>query len=355
MKTRIGLFFGGASPEHDVSIRSAKEIYQAFDKEKYDILPIKIDFDGKWYLLSERTFLEHSSHKDYSFDLATSNQRIYSFDVLQNQIDVAFPIIHGRFGEDGCIQGVFELLSIPYVGPDVLASSLSMDKALSKQVISAAGIHTARCVSYHIWEEVDQSRFADYAYPLFVKPSKTGSSIGITRVDTEQEIDEAINYAFSFDDKIVIEEGVSGIEIEVSILGGKTPLVSVPGRIIPKSAYYSHENKIDPEGASFEIPLNVSPLITEKIQACALACYKALNCEGMARIDLFLKEDNEIVFNEANTLPGFTQSSLFPILFKATGISYDRLLDALVEHAFERSERRRLFQTKVEASHATVQ
>lgn len=340
MKTRIGLLFGGVSTEHEVSLRSARCIYEAFDHSQYEIIPIGIDRLGRWHFLDKEQFLLSTQAKELSFGEVVAMGHVPAVKEVAQSIDVVFPIIHGKHGEDGALQGLLTLLNIPYVGPDILSSSIAMDKDMSKRVVQSCGISVARYVSFRSWNEIDPSLWSDFSFPLFVKPARTGSSIGVSRISSQEEIETAIDKAFQYDDKIVIEEGIDGLELEVSVLGNETIEVSCPGRVVPKDSYYSFENKCTHDGASFEIPAHLDRETSERVMETAKKAYKALDCEGMARIDLFLGRDGTIYFNEANTLPGFTPSSLYPILWEASGKSYGALLSSLVDLAQKRHARK---------------
>jgi len=264
---------------------------------------------------------------------------------LQNplRLDVIFPILHGTYGEDGTVQGLLKLANIPFVGPGVLSSAMAMDKDVTKRLLRDAKIPVARFTLLHAY---DRERY-DFSYlvsqvglPFFVKPANLGSSVGISKVKTENDFQEALDKAFSYDHKVLVEEFIEGREIECAVLGNENPIASLPGEVIPQHEFYSYEAKyLDEEGAKFEIPVSLAFGITEKIQELAIETYRTLCCEGMARIDFFLKADGSIYVNEINTIPGFTKISMYPKLWMASGISYSKLLDSLIELALERHKK----------------
>lgn len=298
-KIKLGLIYGGKSGEHEVSCRSAESIYQKLDKSKYLVTKILIDKSGK-----------------------------FDFELFKKQ-DVFFPIIHGTFGEDGSLQGMLEMLDKPYVGAGVLGSAVGMDKEVMKKLFVVADIpHTNNLNGNPV------------SYPVFVKPASLGSSVGVSKADNKKELDKAIKKTFRFDTKIIMEEMVEGREIEVAVMGNEKLEVSLPGEVIPKDRFYSYEEKYD-ENSQTElvIPAKLSKKQIKEVQDLAKKAYKALYCEGMARVDMFMKKDGSLVINEINTLPGFTSISMFPKLFEVSGIPYSKLLDRLVELAFERKAR----------------
>ncbi|MEK7583492.1 MAG: D-alanine--D-alanine ligase family protein [Patescibacteria group bacterium] len=302
-KIRVGVICGGKSPEHEISLMSARNVIEAFDTKKFEVREIKIDKDGSWEI----------PHK--------------------GDIDVAFPVLHGPYGEDGTIQGMLEMLDIPYVGAGVLGSAIGMDKEVTKRLLNEAGIRNARFAVLHPGEKFD----LDFGWPLFVKPARAGSSVGVSKVKNPIELLAGIELAFRYDSKILIEEYIEGDEIECSVLGNDRPEASVPGRIIPRHEFYSYEAKyLDPNGAELEIPAKISTELTEQVKQIAIKTYRALYLEGMARIDMRIRGGSEIFINEANTIPGFTNISMYPKLWQASGLSYTGLLTRLVELALER-------------------
>ena len=339
MKTRIGLLFGGVSTEHEVSLRSARSIYEAFDHSQFEVLPIGVDKKGGWHFFDRDTFLTYSQRNEIPHIIDEEGSQVPAVKEMRQAIDVIFPIIHGKHGEDGALQGLLTILNVPYVGPDVLSSAVSMDKDFSKQIVQKSGITVTKYIVLRSWDTIDENAWKEFAFPLFVKPARTGSSVGVSCVHSNEEAKEAIHRAFTYDDKVVVEEGIDGIELEVSVLGNETIEVSVPGRILPSDSYYSYNNKVN-DGALFEIPAQISEADRKRVQSVAREAYRALNCEGMARIDLFLGSNGEVYFNEANTLPGFTATSLYPMLWKASGKPYTQLLTELIALAKQRHARK---------------
>lgn len=303
-KIRVGLVFGGRSGEHEVSIKSANNIFEALDKNKYEVTKIFVDKNNHWD------------------------------NVTFENIDVVFPIIHGTYGEDGCFQGMFEIMDKAYVGPGVLGSAVGMDKDVMKRLLLQADIPVT---NFQIIK--NSQKPAVEKYPVFVKPVNMGSSVGISKVNNKEQLDTAIKLAFEYDTKVIIEEEVVGEEIEVSVLGNDNPMASVPGRIKPTHDFYDYEAKyIDASGAEPGIPAKLSPSKTKEIQELAIKTYKVLECSGMARVDMFLTPTGKIIINEINTLPGFTNISMYPKLWNASGISYPKLLDKLIQLAIEKKK-----------------
>jgi len=362
-KIRVGVIFGGKSAEHEVSLQSARNIIEAIDKNKYEVVLIGMDRKGRWYLSeSSRYLLEEDDPK--LIRLADANEEVglipgeESNQLLNistheriGRIDVVFPVLHGPYGEDGTVQGLLKLANIPFVGADVLGSAIGMDKDVMKRLFRDAGIPTAKFLVFHRssrgaidFEEVTNQ----LGSPVFIKPANLGSSVGISKVKDKDEFDKAVQLAFEYDSKILIEEYIEGREIECSVLGNEEPIASLPGEVLPQHEFYSYEAKyIDEKGAVLKIPVKLPKDVTEQIQDYALKAFKVLCCEGMARVDLFLKGDNEIFVNEVNTIPGFTQISMYPKLWEVSGLSYTELIDRLIQLAMERFERDRKLKTSL--------
>jgi D-alanine-D-alanine ligase len=353
-KIRVGILFGGRSAEHEVSLQSAKNIVDAIDTSKYEILLIGIDKKGRWYLDEESRFLLPTTQSGLP-KLPETGENLALVPGRQNEqlvalsghhglgsLDVIFPVLHGPFGEDGTVQGLLKLANIPFVGASVLGSAVGMDKDVMKRLLRDAGIPIARfiAVSRHSSQEIgfDQAR-GQLGLPLFIKPANLGSSVGIHKIKDRQGFERAIHDAFNYDNKILIEECINGREIECSVLGNDKPIASVPGEILPRHEFYSYEAKyLDENGAVLEIPANLRPEISDRIRKLAIKTFCVLCCEGMARIDFFLRNESEIIVNEINTIPGFTRISMYPKLWEATGISYRELIDKLIQLAMERLE-----------------
>jgi D-alanine-D-alanine ligase len=353
-KVRIGVVFGGQSPEHEVSIESARSILQHLDPEKYTVTPIGIDKKGSWHffqreraLLSlERKFLPTFKKNDPYFPLISSplkkGELFFSPCVLRRNFDLFFPIIHGQCGEDGTIQGLFRLANLPFVGSDVLGSSLCMDKTVMKAVLRDAKFPLTRYLCISRYEKFNVEKIIkEFPFPLFVKPANLGSSVGINKAHHEAELLPFIEEAFQYDEKILIEECISGKEIECSVLGNLNPIASLPGEIIPQHEFYSYEAKyLDEKGARFQLPAILSEKKTKEIQNLAIRAFKVLCCEGMARVDFFMQKGEKVILNEINTIPGFTTISLYPKLWEISGLSYSALLDRLIQLAIERYKRK---------------
>lgn len=353
-KIRVGVLFGGKSTEHEISLISAKNVIEAMDKSKYEIFLIAIDKNGEWLLKNGQEYLMHADdpklihlHGDKKqIALVPRRQRkelvSYSEKQLDDslQLDVIFPVLHGIYGEDGTIQGLLKLSNIPFVGASVLSSAVGMDKDVMKRLLRDAKLPIARFMTAHAahfqmkdFHAVSQ----ELGLPFFVKPANSGSSVGIFKVKDETSFMHAVQEAFSYDRKIVFEEYVPGREIECSVLGNEHPIASLPGEVIPLREFYSYEAKyLDAEGARFQIPVSLDPGLTDKIQKMAIDVYRTLCCEGMARVDFFLKPNQELVVNEINTLPGFTKISMYPKLWEVSGISCSELIDRLIYLALDR-------------------
>ncbi|MCR4326488.1 MAG: D-alanine--D-alanine ligase [Candidatus Roizmanbacteria bacterium] len=348
-KIRVCLLFGGRSGEHEVSLQSAKSIYEALDTSKYEVKLVGIDKQGHWLPLNESHYLLHETNpKRISLNAAAVQQKQTLFKPNEptkvTGVDVIFPVMHGTFGEDGSIQGMLELMQVAYVGAGVLGSAVGMDKDVMKRLLHETGIPIARYITIRQHEPF-QGRteiiVQQLGLPLFVKPANLGSSVGITKVHTQDELVPALESAFQFDTKVLVEEFIDGREIECSVLGNENPIASVPGEIIPSHEFYSYEAKyIDEHGAALRIPAQLSKAQIQKIQTMAIQAFKALECEGMARVDFFLTKAGRLSVNEINTIPGFTNISMYPKLWEASGISYAELLDTLIQLALERKNKK---------------
>lgn len=364
-KIRIGVIFGGKSVEHEVSLLSAKNIIEALDKEKYEVVLIGIDKKGEWHLSDAYGFLAHADNPKM-VHLQTPKDQValipkeagrqlvsLTGKTETKALDVAFPVLHGPFGEDGTVQGLLKLAGVPFVGASVLGSAVGMDKDVMKRLLRDAKVPIAKFITLlrrdlKFWSF--ESIVKEVGLPFFVKPANTGSSVGITKVKDQQEYEKAIFHAFEYDSKILIEEFIKGREIECAVLGNDHPIVSLPGEIIPQHEFYSYEAKyIDENGALFKIPVELEPEILSNVQMIALKAYHVLCCEGMARVDFFLKENGEVLFNEINTIPGFTKISMFPKLWEASGIPYTELVDRLIQLALERFEKEKQLKTSFTA------
>jgi D-alanine-D-alanine ligase len=348
-KVRVGILFGGKSTEHEVSLASARNIVNALPKEKYEPFLIKIDKRGQWGLVDSEVLFTRSSSKGGD-PLLTPQSGM----VIENwdNIDVVFPVLHGPNGEDGTVQGLLEVLGIPYVGPSLIGSAIGMDKDICKRLLGESGVPVARSLCLRKGEEIPWERIEkDLKYPVFVKPANAGSSVGVSKVKIKNDLKSAVEFSFRFDHKILIEEYVMGKEVECAVLGNREDMkASVPGTVIPTHEFYSYEAKYtDENGAKLEIPACISEEEKERIQRMAIHVCQTLDCEGMSRVDFFLTQEGEIIVNEINTIPGFTDISMYPKLWEESGISCSDLVDRLLQLAVERRKRRKeIVQTKEE-------
>jgi D-alanine-D-alanine ligase len=352
MKYKIAIIFGGQSTEHEVSLNSATNIFNAVDKSIFDVTLLGIDKDGKWRYnakypsvnidLREVDFFCQSTEvvlrKDDEYALTINKE---SKEILDS-FDIAFPIIHGNFGEDGTLQGFLKTLQIPFVGPDLLASAICMDKEITKRVLRDHGIPVSRFISLNK-ENKNQILFQQVkkllGMPVFVKPCNGGSSVGVSKVNNATSFEEAIKLAFTYDDNILIEEAIIGKELECAVLGNENPKASIIGELVLTREFYSYDAKYnDSQGATITIPADIPDEISNKLRDTAVKAYKATRCEGMARVDFFLRNDNTFALNEINTLPGFTEISMYPKLWEFNGVSFTDLITRLVKLAIEKKK-----------------
>jgi D-alanine-D-alanine ligase len=351
--------YGGRSGEHDVSLCSAASVVDALDRNKYEVTAIAIDRDGRWYVQDRPEIVPD---RDFGRKLAIErkgtwlvnhfeqDRKLRLYDIEggnQVEVDLVFPVIHGTYCEDGTIQGLMELAMVPYVGADVLGSAVGMDKDVAKRLLIQGGVPVVpwKTVLRIEWEknrEAVLSGALAMGLPLFVKPANTGSSVGIKKVMEKSGLREAVEFAFKYDNKILIEEGIDCREIECSVLGNHEPKASILGEVIPRHEFYSYEAKyIDSSGAELKIPAGLGEALSSKIRQTAVEAYRALCCTGMARVDFFLEKGSDRFYlNEINTIPGFTSISMYPKLWESTGLSYPDLLDALIGLALERHRAR---------------
>ena len=345
-KITIGLICGGTSGEHEVSLISAFNIQAALNREKYNVLLIGIDKNGGWFLGNDQSFLKNVEDvRKVSFETnlpARLPQRnikaTEQSEVNLAEVDVFFPITHGKLGEDGALQGLLELFGKPYVGADVYGSAICMDKDVTKRLLREHGIPVTK---YRLLRKPEDLAFekavSELGETLFVKPCREGSSLGVSKVRTAEEFEEALRQAFAADRKVLVEEAVSGREIECSVLGNDSPeAAAVLGEIAPTHEFYSYEAKyVDKDGADLIVPAEMDLEVSQKIRKAAVDAFQLTECRGMARIDFFLLQDNSFILNEINTLPGFTNISMYPKLWEASGLPYPELLDRLIELAME--------------------
>ena len=354
MKKTLALLFGGRSGEHEISIISARSVAAAVNSKQFNLLPIYITRDGKWLNESaSRSVLEKNYEALIKNSDALEKEKMrvaklkgeFKFDF--SKIDVAFPVLHGTFGEDGTVQGLLEMMNVPYVGNGVLASALTMDKATAKATFKEAGLNV---VSYVVGfrNEVEANVNAvvkrcekALPYPMFVKPANLGSSVGISKAKNRTQLEDALKLAALYDRKILIEQGLNVRELEVGVLGNEEVIASVVGEIVPCNEFYDYEAKYIKSDSKLFIPAKLPKRIINEVQKQAITAFKAVNGEGMARVDFFLeKETNKLFINEINTIPGFTSISMYPKMFLAAGVSYPELISRLVDLAFERFKER---------------
>jgi len=333
-KIRVAVVMGGRSSEHDVSLASARSVLDALDPARYQTVTVEIGRDGRWELGSgSRGQLE----RDARSTVETLPVPTAQVPATLAGVDVVFPVLHGPFGEDGTVQGLLELANVPYVGAGVAASALCMDKDLFKSVLRDKGLPVTKSVTLR--SEVDGFE-NPFGYPVFVKPARLGSSVGITKARSEQELRAGIELAFAHDEKVLVEEFVRGVEVECSVLGNQEPIASIPGEIVANSDWYDYSSKYDEGGMDLVIPPRVPQDAIERVQEVSVEAFRVTECEGMARADCFVREDGEVLVNELNTIPGFTATSVYAKLFEASGVPYEELLERLVQLALERHERR---------------
>jgi len=333
---RVAVLAGGRSSEHEISLASARSVLAALDPDRYDVTTVAIGRDGRWELgngTGPPRELERPASSAAETLPVPADADVPA--TLAN-VDVVLPILHGPFGEDGTVQGLLELAGVPYVGAGVAASAVCMDKDLCKKVLHKSGIAVADHVAIREGDELENP----FGFPVFVKPARLGSSVGITKAHDEEELRAAVELARRHDDKVLVEEFVAGREVECGVLGNRRPLASVVGEIVPHSEWYDYDAKYDEGGSDIIIPARIADEVAARVQAVAVDAFVATDCEGMARIDFFVREDGEVVLNEINTIPGFTETSVYARLFEASGIPYAELLRRLIDLALERHERR---------------
>jgi D-alanine-D-alanine ligase len=355
-RIRLAILYGGRSAEHQVSVVSARSVMEALDPDRFEVVPVAITRTGAW-LLPDRSPLELAASDGTLPEVETAGTEVTLRPEQQGGsltgsgvggVDVVFPILHGPFGEDGTVQGLFELADLPYVGSGVLASALAMDKAMAKVVLAHAGLPQAPylVVPERDWQ-ADPERVAAevagrLAYPVFSKPARLGSSIGISKVKTPAGLAAGLAAAFAHDSKALVEQGVAARELECGVLGNDAPEASVVGEVIPSHEFYDFEAKYLDESLKLEIPAQVPDAVRVKVRELSLRAFQALDCEGFARVDFFFEEaTGRVLLNEVNTIPGFTPKSMFPMLWAASGLAYPDLVARLVELAVERHAARR--------------
>jgi D-alanine-D-alanine ligase len=327
---RVAVLAGGRSSEHDISVASARSVVDALDPERYETTVVEIDRNGRWELASESGELPEASIETLPVVARSAPA------ATLGQVDVVLPILHGPFGEDGTVQGLLELAGVPYVGAGVAASALCMDKDLFKALLRDRGIPVAKNVTLREGDAPEHP----FPYPVFVKPARLGSSVGISKVTDASDLVAAVELARRHDDKVLIEEGVQGVEVECGVLGNRDPIASVVGEIVAHADWYDYSAKYAEGGMELVIPARITREEDDRVRQLAVDSFVATECEGMARIDFFVRTDGEVIVNEINTIPGFTSTSVYAKLFEAAGIVYADLLDRLIALALERHERR---------------
>ncbi len=346
-RLRIGILFGGRSGEHEVSLASAASVIRGLDPDKYEAVPIGITKEGHWLIGAGAQKMLPEVLKGGQRVMMTADPTDAALVKLDGsgggqRLDVVFPVMHGTFGEDGTIQGLLDLAGLPFVGAGVLGSAIGMDKDVAKRLLQVAKIPVVPWITVHrhAWEsrpqEIQRAVEAEFEYPVFVKPATLGSSVGMTKVHSREELAPALNLAAEFAMKILVERCMVAREIEVSVLGNRNPQASVPGEIVPHREFYDYAAKYLEEGTQLLIPADLKPAQVQKIQQYAVDAFRALELSGMARVDFFLeKKGGKIYLNEVNTIPGFTSISMYPKLWEASGIPFRELIDKLIELALE--------------------
>ncbi|GAA0125904.1 D-alanine--D-alanine ligase family protein [Clostridium sp. CTA-19] len=343
MKKKVAVLFGGQSTEHEVSRVSATSVLKNIDQNKYDIYPIGINKEGKWFEYTGNVDnIESGNWENDEFYKIPSGEKI----IFNKEVDVVFPVLHGQFGEDGTIQGLCKLMNVPCVGPGVMSSAVCMDKIYTKYILEHAGIKQAPYVVV-VNSEYNKNKLElinkienHLTYPVFVKPANSGSSVGITKAHNSEELEKGIEEALKHDRKVLVEKGINAREVEVAVLGNDNPSASIPGEIIPAKEFYDYEAKYHNAASKLLIPAAFNDKDIELIRDLAVKIFKALDCAGMARVDFLVDKDtNEVYLNEVNTIPGFTSISMYPKMWDATGKPYKELISDLIELAIERNNR----------------
>ena len=351
-KLNVCILFGGISPEHAVSLRSAESVLNNIDHRSYNVFPVGITREGKWILFGGKDYallpggewMDHPENRPAAIS-PVRGQGLLIFEesgVTSQQIDVVFPVLHGENGEDGAMQGLLQMAGIPYVGPHVAASAVAMDKTLTKLVVDHAGVPQAA------WKLVRRNELRNhmentltalenrFSYPMFVKPAGTGSSVGVSKAADRDALRKALEFAAKYDDKILVEEFIHGREIEVAVMGNENPVASIAGEIDSGADFYDYDAKYVTDTSVAYIPARIPEDVEEIVREAAVKVYSAIGCQGLSRVDFFVTyEENRVVFNEINTLPGFTSISMYPKLFAASGIEYTDLIDELLKLAME--------------------
>lgn len=343
MKKKVAILFGGQSTEHEVSRVSAASVLKNIDLEKFEVCTVGITKEGKWFQYTGEIDKIENGKWEQDSDNKKENGHVILFD---RKVDVIFPVMHGLYGEDGTIQGLSKLVGLPCVGPGVMSSAVCMDKVYTKYVLENFGIKQADYVVVKAHEylknknEIIETIEEKIGYPVFIKPSNSGSSVGISKAHNREELDKGLEFAIKFDRKVLVEETINAREIEVAVLGNDEPTAATPGEIIPANEFYDYEAKYSNAESKLLIPANLNEEKLEMVRQCAIEIYKCLDCSGMSRVDFLVDKDTEEVYlNEVNTLPGFTKISMYPKMWEASGKTYKNLITELIELAMERDNR----------------
>lgn len=353
MKKKVVILFGGKSAEHEISVLSARNVASALDKNLFELKLVGISREGSWYEFPDTTIFDQikflsdknlpASAQPTSFICTKGQPHLFSLKTQHaEKVDVAFPVLHGTFGEDGCIQGLFKMMNLPFVGCGVLGSAVGMDKEVMKRLLIEAGIPSARykLVESHAPLSFDQLQ-KDLGLPFFIKPANAGSSVGVHKIKSREDYATKIKDAFLYDHKVLAEEFIQGREIECSVMGlNHDPKASVAGEAIPQHEFYSYEAKyLDENGAALKIPAELSEQELSEVQTIAKKTFRVLQCDGLTRVDFFLKADGKAMINEVNTIPGFTKISMYPKMWEATGLKYSQLITDLINLGLQKYER----------------
>jgi len=351
-KLRVGVIFGGRSGEHEVSLHSAQSVMGALNPDKYEVVPIGIDKNGSWLSGDPMAALKEGRQSQpatllpdpQSGALLKMDEGVKGLTAVA-ELDVLFPVLHGPYGEDGTVQGLLELANLPYVGAGVVGSAVGMDKAIFKQVMAANGLPVLpwRLILSSEWHKNRAAILAaledEFSYPLFTKPANLGSSVGICRCQNRAELEAGLNEAAAYDRRLIVEQGINARELEVAVLGNDDPIASVVGEVRPRRDFYDYVAKYISDDSDLIIPAPLEPAQADEVQVLAIQAYRAIDCAGLGRVDCLLDKDyGKLYINEINTIPGFTQISMYPKLWEASGLPYPELLDRLIELAVERHD-----------------
>ncbi|MBK3494518.1 D-alanine--D-alanine ligase [Viridibacillus sp. YIM B01967] len=354
MKKKLGLLYGGKSAEHDVSLSTAKAVTQALNFDKFDVYPIFITREGEWrkgvQLTAPAESIEQLQLGKDTGNSIPNDVSSFLLDKDEKEFDVIFPLLHGTNGEDGTVQGLLEVLNLPYVGNGVLASSAGMDKVVMKQLFEHADLKQVPYV-YFIRKEWNKDQEAliakmetELTWPMFVKPANLGSSVGISKASNREELINAIDIASKYDRKIIVETGIVAREVEMGVLGNDSPTVSVPGEIKPVTDFYDYDSKYNDDNTGLIIPAPITTDVEGRMKDMAIRAFKVLDCSGLVRADFFVTAEDDILINEVNTMPGFTPVSMYPILWQNTGVTYSELIEQLIDLAIERHDEKQQLQ-----------